>query len=83
MAPLRTFLSVFAVQLVAWIVADSTETNPAAWKALSTPLVPLMGWLADNWFWPVMIANGLLWSAVMTVQLHRVLLRAGNRAGRA
>jgi hypothetical protein len=86
MAPMKslwTFLGLFAVQFIGLAVADSAEGNPAAWKALSHPLIPLVDWFAENGIWLAILANGLLWSAVIATQLHRFVQRAGNRAGRA
>jgi hypothetical protein len=75
MRSLRTFLNVFAAQFIAWVVGDSLNGDAVAWR--------VMGWCAENWLWPVMIANGLLWSALITVLLLRFVLRTENRAGRA
>jgi hypothetical protein len=83
MKSLLTFFGLFSVQFIALVVADSIEGAPAAWKALSLPLIPLVDWFAENGIWLAITGNGLLWSVVIATLLHRSFLRAGNRAGRA
>jgi hypothetical protein len=83
MKSLWTFLGLFAVQFIGMAVADSTVANPGAWKAMSRSIIPLVDWLADNGIWLTILGNGLLWSMVIAIRLHRFVLSAESRAGRA
>jgi hypothetical protein len=78
MTSLRTFLTVFAAQFVAFAVGDSLSGNPVAWKVMSVPLIPVVGWFAENWIWLMMIGNGFLWTALLIVLLHRLIPRAAT-----
>lgn len=56
------FLLHSIAQFYTWAMADGGGAQ-LAWVVLSAPLFPMLTSLANEYFWPVAIANSLVWAA--------------------
>jgi len=65
----------WTLQFIAWSLAEGSTLMRIVWGVLSTPLVPLCGALANQYFWIIATANSLLWAAILTFVVFRYVLK--------
>jgi hypothetical protein len=76
---MTTFIVHSVGQFIAWSYADSPVHSSSSmrvlWNILATPLFHVSGSFADHYFWPIAIANSVLWAAILTYVIARFALR--------
>jgi len=75
---LALFALHFAIEFTAWAFhpgnsASISHGSSVPWKIASFPLFLLLGnWDSVGLFWEAMVANSLIWSAILTVIAKRI-----------
>jgi hypothetical protein len=64
-------LTHWIAQFIAWSYAGHNPAVRALWIVLATPLIHLVGSLANQYFWIVASLNSVLWAATLTFVVDR------------
>jgi hypothetical protein len=62
-------------QFMAWSYAGRNAPAHVLWIILATPLIHVVGSLANQYFWIVASLNSVLWAAALTYVLDRYVLK--------
>jgi hypothetical protein len=62
-------------QFIAWSYTRGNAPARVLWIVLATPLIYVVGSLADEYFWIVASLNSVLWATALTYVTNRYALK--------
>jgi hypothetical protein len=62
-------------QFIAWSYAGRNAPARVLWIVLATPLIHVVGSLANQFFWIVASLNSVLWATALTYIINRYVLK--------
>jgi hypothetical protein len=68
-------LTHWIAQFMAWSYAEHNPAVCVLWIVLATPLIHLVGSLANQYFWIVASLNSVFWATTLTFVIDRYVLK--------
>jgi hypothetical protein len=70
------FLAIFAIHLMAqfisWSAYGHAQYANYLWSVLAFPLLYLLSYFVDQYFWAVILLNSLVWAITITFVIARI-----------